>query len=193
MQKRFKAMALVAVALSLAAAAAIVPRLVAAPAVSVETALRKVTEDVAARWPTVAQVSPDAFAAMTASKDVVVFDVREEDEFSVSHIAGAKRVDADISADQFARLFGAAVVGKPVVVYCSVGLRSTKLAHRLTTELASLNAASVANLAGGIFGWHNEARPLVNQLGATDYVHPYDSTWGRLVKRQAMVRSEPAQ
>jgi 3-mercaptopyruvate sulfurtransferase SseA len=41
----------------------------------------------------------------------------------------------------------------------------------------------VSYLAGGIFQWANEERPLVDAAGnPTTRVHPYNRFWGRLLK-----------
>lgn len=122
------------------------------------------------------------------SDDWVVFDVREQDEFDVSHILGAIRVDPDIDGDTFLREFATVVEGKNVLFYCSVGRRSSELASRVNTPLLTKGSLSVSNLENGIFGWHNEYRPLMSQSTVTDFVHPYNRWWGRLIKRREMIR-----
>ena len=52
-------------------------------------------------------------------------------------------------------------------------------------------AQAVYNLDGGIFAWHNERRALTNAAGATDYVHPFDDYWGRLLERRDLIRTVP--
>ncbi|CAL1547774.1 unnamed protein product, partial [Lymnaea stagnalis] len=40
----------------------------------------------------------------------------------------------------------------------------------------------IYNLAGSIFQWANERRPMVDKHGnPTQYAHPYSSFWGRLL------------
>jgi len=68
-------------------------------------------------------------------------------------------------------------------VYCSVGRRSTELAERTKAQLLE-KGADIVNLQGGIFGWHNENRPLTSAAGVTDFIHPYDEYWKRWVKRK---------
>lgn len=113
---------------------------------------------------------------------VLIFDTRPPDEFRVSHIQGAVQIDPNMSAAEFVSRFKTQAAGKTVVFYCSVGMRSSILAERVASEID----APVYNLRGGLFGWHNEQRPLVSADGvsATDAVHPYDKTWGQLVARQ---------
>ncbi len=156
-----------------------------------ETPLQTVLADIAKRWPNVPRLSPDELSGMMASQDVVLFDVRSQAEYQVSRLKGAIRVDPDMDDGAFAAKFGSTVNGKPVVFYCSVGVRSSRLADRLR-NLTALGVSRAHNLTGGIFAWHNEARPLVDANGATQYVHPYDRKWGRLVDRKALTRSGPA-
>ena len=140
----------------------------------------------------VAQLSTQTFVAQLARRsDVLLLDVREEDEFAVSRLAGAVRVDPDIWRRTFMSKFGERVRGKTVIFYCSVGVRSSRLAERVQTALKEQGAKAVYNLDGGIFAWHNERRPLVNAEGETDFVHPFDSHWGQLVKRSEMTRTSP--
>ncbi len=67
---------------------------------------------------------------------------------------------------------------------------------RAKDQLLIAGAKDVQNLKGGIFRWHNQSRSLVNGSGTTDYVHPFNSEWGKLVKRQSKTRyksSSPVQ
>lgn len=124
-------------------------------------------------------------------EDVVLFDVREDDEFAVSRIAGALRVDPGIWRSTFMRRFSDSVRGKTVVFYCSVGVRSSKLAEAVQKQLKAQGALAVYNLDGGVFAWHNQSRPLVNGTGETPFVHPYDSHWGKLLDRRELLRTDP--
>ena len=121
----------------------------------------------------------------------LVLDAREKDEFAVSHIEGAKRVDPSIWHSAFMSKFGAMAKGKTVVIYCSVGERSSKMAKYVQQALMQNGAKGVYNLHGGIFKWHNEKRPLRATKGSTDFVHPYNKHWGQLVKRSDKLRYSP--
>jgi len=155
------------------------------PAAAIEpTTLDAVAADVAKRWPGIGHVSPAEVDALMRSGDVAVFDVRKRDEQEVSHLQGATLVDPDMPAPSFLARYGEAIKGKTVVFYCSVGVRSSKLADRVAAGLTHRGANAVTNLRGGIFAWHAERRPLENARGATDDVHPYDRNWGRLVERR---------
>lgn len=104
----------------------------------------------------------------------VLLDARTPEEYAVSHLPGARRVDPDAEAfpslDTLDR-------DAPVVVYCSVGYRSARVAKRL--RKAGFRNAS--NLHGSIFRWANEGRPVVRDGRRVREVHPYDDTWGALL------------
>jgi rhodanese-related sulfurtransferase len=157
--------------------------------VSTDFTLEAIEADVSKRFIEVAQISGDDLAAkMQAAKPPLIFDARDEAEYRVSHLAGAERVDPEIAADAFLAQHGAAVAGREVIFYCSVGMRSSSLAAEVQEGLVKAGATGVANLRGGIFGWHNAKRPLVDSAGATDFVHPYNDKWGALVARQDKAR-----
>lgn len=139
----------------------------------------------------VQHLSGEALAEELKGSNVLLLDVREKDEFAVSHIPGAERVDPSIWTSTFLNGFKDKAQGKSVVFYCSVGVRSSRLAERVQAALKAAGAKSVTNLDGGVFGWHNQKRALVNAQGATDFVHPFDSHWGKLVERKELVRTAP--
>lgn len=149
-------------------------------------ALSKIHSDIEQSYPALSHVSAAEMHALLAAKraDILLLDVRKDKEYAVSHIDGAIRVDPDITAAEFMALYGPQAAGKDVVLYCSVGRRSSRLAARLRRDLHASGAQSVSNLEGGIFNWHNKAQPLVSPAGATDHVHPYNRWWGRLVTRK---------
>jgi len=132
-----------------------------------------------------------AIAPELAGK-VVIFDVRERAEFEVSHIPGAIQVDPDLTAREFLSRFKS-VLDRPaagqsgptsVVFYCSVGVRSSKLASRVHKAGGDALRGRLHNLRGGIFRWHNESRDLVGPDGAGEgMVHGYDAYWSRFLTR----------
>ncbi|MEP0548867.1 MAG: rhodanese-like domain-containing protein [Rhodothermales bacterium] len=134
-------------------------------------------------FPAVASVSTDSLAAWLDDSTRVpplLLDARESEEYAVSHLPGALRVDPDASAEALAAaLPGDFDPARPVVVYCSVGYRSARIADRLETA----GARDVRNLDGSIFKWANEGRPVVRDGATVREVHPYDATWGRLLNR----------
>ena len=148
---------------------------------------------VAEHWPDVGHLSrPDLEHRLTADGDrTVLFDVRTEAEHAVSHLAGAIPVDPDIIAEAFVSRYGAGLAGKTVVFYCSVGVRSSRLALRVQDELERLGAVAVHDLSGGLFGWHDDGRALVDAGGPVDVVHGFSWRWSRLLERRALVRMPP--
>lgn len=153
--------------------------------------LATIEQDVVRRWPQIEQMRRPQLGRIieAGGEGLVLFDVRESDEHTVSRLPGAIQIDPAMTATEFMSAHGDTVQGKGVVFYCSVGVRSSILAARVKEELERAGAAKVLNLRGGIFGWHNDARPLVNSRGATDQVHGYDARWVRLVTRQSQIKS----
>ena len=153
--------------------------------------LDQVEQDVRQDYPTVTQMTPKSLAASAKDDNILLLDVREPAEFAVSHIPGAVRVSPDINRAEFLQRFTDKAINRHVVVYCSVGVRSSQLAEKMQNALLKTGVKSIKNLSGGIFRWHNEGRVLINRNGQTDYVHPYDEKWGRLVNRKDKTRYEP--
>ena len=138
-------------------------------------------------YKSVAHISAAHFSQLN-SNEVVIFDVREPEEFLVSHIAGAIQVAPNIEPSAFIDEYGGLLKGKSVVFYCSVGRRSSKLTNKLGDTLSQYGASSSQNLIGCIFSWVNQGRELISsgQL-VTTKVHPYNEFWGRLVDNKQSV------
>ena len=130
--------------------------------------LAEIEAAIARALPDVPHITPALLAErLAAGADVVVVDVRDAGEIAVSRIGGSVpssglRLDAH-SGD--------------VVLVCAVGVRSAMLASRLAGRHAG--ALRVANLSGGLFRWHGEGRPLVDDHGPTRAIHPYGPRWAR--------------
>ena len=108
----------------------------------------------------------------------VLLDARAPAEYAVSHLPGARRVDPGASAARLVSALGDLDRQRPVVVYCSVGVRSAGVAARL----AQAGFGHVSNLEGSVFRWANEGRPLVRDGRPVREVHPYNAAWGRLLR-----------
>ena len=157
------------------------------------TELAGVEAQVAAQFPSIKHMEPDALASLLASRQpIMIFDVREEGEYAVSHLSGAVRVEPGLDPTAFVADLGAAAQGKTIIFYCSVGMRSSHLASKSAPLLMASGVKSVNNLRGGIFRWSNEGRPLeigsappgkASNSGVT--VHPFNSKWGRLIEEPA--------
>ena len=106
----------------------------------------------------------------------LLLDIRTPAEFRVSHLRGARLVPYDsLATVQLADIDRR----RPVVVYCSVGVRSERMGERLH----ALGFQQVHNLYGGIFQWINDGLPVYNSTGITRNVHPYSTLWGAWLKR----------
>jgi len=158
---------------------------------STPTPLAEIEETVAERYDDIAHVGPEDLAKMQgADEDFILLDVREKREFEVSHIPGAIQIDPDARASDVKALLAeaGADADTPVVVYCSVGRRSSRLGSRVVD---GLEGRQVVNLRGGVFAWHNQTRPLENETGETDAVHPYNDKWGKLIERREGISYAP--
>lgn len=104
----------------------------------------------------------------------LLLDVRTAEEFAVSHLPGARRIEP--GSDPAETLAG---VEKEtaMVTYCAVGYRSGEMVRRLQ----ALGFANVRNLDGSIFAWANEGRPLVREGRPVSQVHPYGGFWTRFL------------
>jgi len=154
-----------------------------------EDSLSDIHASIASDYADVAQISAESLAKLDPDT-LLILDIREPAEYAVSRIPGAIWVNPSSTADTATIQIGD-VTGKQIIVYCSVGMRSSIFAEREQESLLANGAISVANLERGIFGWHNEGRELVDANGLTDVVHPYDAVWKRYVERDEKARYTP--
>jgi len=153
-----------------------------------DPALVNIHKQIQADFPSVEHINADDYANLN-TEEIVVFDVREPEEFAVSHLDGAIRVDPEISPDAFSEQIKDSLKGKTAVFYCSVGWRSSDLANRVSNVLEQEGVAASYNLSGGLFQWHNDDRPLMAETGdVTDAIHPFDADWGQLIKDQGAIQ-----
>lgn len=110
------------------------------------------------------------------TEGAVLLDTREPGEYEVSHIEGA----LNVGFDHF-DLQSVAHIPKdtPVIVYCSVGFRSEKIAEKMIGN----GFTAVSNLYGGIFEWVNEGHTVVCNGAPTSRVHAFDRIWGIWLRR----------
>ncbi len=123
-----------------------------------------------------------------APRDYLIFDVREKDEFEVSHLENAIWVDPDISAADFIKLHGDKISDKKAVFYCSVGVRSSRLVKRLNATQNSAQTHTLYNLENGIFGWHNQHETIYQKTDITPFIHPYNQLWKKGINRKELTR-----
>jgi len=108
-------------------------------------------------------------AVAARGENVVLIDVREAEEFAVSHIPGAINISSKSALLDFAKNSD-----RDIVLYCSVGRRSAKL----TEYLHGNGQSQASNFSGSIFEWANHGRALQNKEGPVKAVHPYNWYWG---------------
>ena len=127
-------------------------------------------------FPDVPQMSTERLATLLGQgEDVVLLDARSEEEFETSHLQGAARAENFRSARDILKARGEKPI---VVVYCSVGYRSSRLAR----QLRSRDVENVFNLEGSLFKWANEGRPVHRGGEPVQAVHPFDDDWGKLLE-----------
>jgi rhodanese-related sulfurtransferase len=167
--------------------------LAAAPAwAQGQLSLNELEADVARDYQDVSHLTPEQLeSAMRSPEKLLLLDARPDGEVGVSRLPGAIAVDPDIDSAAFLERFGALARGRDVVIYCSVGVRSSRLATRVRSALQARGAGRVANLRGGIFAWHNTGRPLQDVVGGTEWVHPYSSRWTYYLDFKELSRYEP--
>jgi rhodanese-related sulfurtransferase len=131
-------------------------------------------------WPEVPQMSTRELAERIATNNgarPLLIDVRTHQEYEISHLPGAVWAE---TPKQIASALREASDAQPVVLYCSVGVRSSKAAATLVRS----GRTNVYNLQGSIFQWANEGRTLVANDRAVHVVHPYNERWGVLLDPQ---------
>ncbi|MCE7992226.1 MAG: rhodanese-like domain-containing protein [Roseivirga sp.] len=108
---------------------------------------------------------------------LLILDVRQREEYEVSHLKGAVLAD-DVD-------FESLETDQRILVYCTVGFRSTELGTTLTNN----GFSHIYNLDGGLIGWKNQGQPVYNQREQpTDSVHVYSGLFGFLLKNGLAVR-----
>lgn len=106
---------------------------------------------------------------------VLILDTRERNEYEVSHISSAKFVGYDSFSSEVVSI-EIADHSMPIVVYCSLGIRSEDIGE----ELKKAGYTNVKNLYGGIFEWKNNDYPVIDSKGnETDEVHAFSRLWSR--------------
>jgi rhodanese-related sulfurtransferase len=150
--------------------------------------LSDIERAVAAIYP-VPEILASDVADNLGRREVVLFDVRDRQEFETSHLPGAINIDPDMMAERFLSEHGRDLQGRIVVFYCSVGVRSGSMVKRAMSAIAPYRPAATYNLRGGIFRWFVEGRNIVDAHGPATMIHPYDETWRGLLQRTLDARS----
>ena len=146
-----------------------------------------VDRQITKRFPELRWLDGPALASWRADgsrRQPVILDARTETEYSVSHLAGAVRIDP---YRPLLRPLEGVPVDTPIVVYASVGYRSARVAAWLQAQ----GYTDVQNLEGGIFRWANEEQPIFSQDAPATQVHPYQERWGLLLESSHRLAALP--
>lgn len=123
---------------------------------------------------------PYISVAVLATTNAVILDAREIKEYNVSHLKNA--ICVGFNNFDLTKTVSQLPVDKDtkIVVYCSLGIRSEQVAHKLIKE----GYTNVYNLYGGIFEWKNNDYQVIDTLGKqTKKVHTFDKNWSKWLKK----------
>ncbi len=140
----------------------------------------EVISDIRNKYPDVKQLRTDELYSWLTDPDnkpVIIIDARAKEEFHVSNISGSMNIPYDKDP---LKHFTCINPDSPIVVYCSVGYRSSILVGKLQ----DMGFTKVYNLEGSIFKWANEGKPIVQDKVTVHKVHPYNTHWGNLLERK---------
>lgn len=150
-------------------------------------ALGAVQRITARKFPAVLWLDPDELALWRSDSSraqPLLLDARTPAEYAVSHLDGATRIDPRRPVLRGLSGFSR---DTPVVVYCTVGYRSARVAQWLRRQ----GFRTVYDLAGGIFAWANQGRLMKADGRVVTTVHPYNELWGRLLVPRARADRPP--
>jgi len=117
-------------------------------------------------FPGLPSITAEELIRIRAEERPVVVDIREPQERAVSVIPGA------ITRSEFESR-KVEVVGRKIVVYCTVGVRSGRYGKQLQSE-----GFDVANLRGSLLAWTFAGGDLVDPSGEpTKRLHVYGRRW----------------
>jgi len=123
-------------------------------------------------------ITSDTLASIKNS--LILLDAREKGEFNVSHLqnalfVGFNHFNVNKTLEKLPK-----DKNVKIVVYCSLGVRSEIIAHKLIEN----GYTNVFNLYGGIFEWKNHNFKVIDTLGKpTNKVHAYNKEWGKWLKK----------
>ena len=144
--------------------------------------LEKFKTYIAHNYPDVSHVSTETVATwLSENQDLIILDIRQSQEFDVSHLQAAINIPPDTLIEEVVATRLKDIDNNHlIVVYCSIGIRSSKFAQKL----AKVGFTNIHNVNGSIFAWANENRPVYRGNNLTYKVHPYDNKWGQLLDPQ---------
>lgn len=121
-------------------------------------------------FPEVPDITVRQLTSLSEFKNAILVDVRTPEERAVSLIPEA------ISEDSLQLLPESALSGTPIIVYCTIGIRSGYATREMRKK-----GLKAFNLVGGILSWAAEGRLF--QMGPIrgKRVHIYSREWNFLV------------
>ena len=114
--------------------------------------------------------SEEGLECISDTKPIII-DARTPQEFKTSHLENALLFNQEL-IDTLSK-------ETPLLIYCTVGVRSNNLANQLSEKRIYRNL----RIKEGILGWANDELPLVNEQGAiTDKIHVYSKFFTSFLK-----------
>lgn len=124
------------------------------------------------KFPEARQISTAQLSEWLAQPEPpLLLDARAPQEYAVSHLPDANLTETEQKA---LALLQDTPKERHIVIYCSVGYRSSALAQKLQQA----GFTNVFNLEGSIFEWANEGKPVYQGKRQVSLVHPFDKKWG---------------
>jgi rhodanese-related sulfurtransferase len=114
----------------------------------------------------------DVKEAYKNKNSYIFLDAREISEYNTSHIKDALHIGYDNFNKSKLDLIPK---NQPIIVYCSIGYRSEKIA----VKLRKAGFQKVYNLYGSIFEWVNQGHPVYFQNKEVKKVHTYNKKWSK--------------
>lgn len=109
----------------------------------------------------------------------ILLDTRKKEEYLVSHLEKATWVGFDhFDIEQIQKEIPDTTT--PIVVYCSIGVRSEDIGEKLQKA----GYSNIKNLYGGIFEWKNQGNAVVDStMQPTERIHAFSKHWGKLLTK----------
>lgn len=170
-----------------------VPMLVCAETSS----LAQVEERVIKSFPSVPRMEVAQLLKARTAKNLppIIFDVRFQDQYEVSHIQGAIHLNPATKIEKFAELYGDLIRLNPqrkILFYCYVGYNSFAIAEKIRVAFPEW-AGRVYALNGGVFAWYNQKNLLIDSAGPTPLIYPHDFMWRGFLINPENISYEPRQ
>ena len=160
-----------------------VPRVLPSYSDNPIAALANLEQQINRDYPAVNQVSPSTAQQWidNDSPPPLVLDIREPQEYQVSHLPQAINVPPDTPVKQVIEQYlSTRQPGQKILAYCSVGVRSS----RYIQQLQGAGIKNTYNLQGSIFAWANQGFPVQQQGKTVQQVHGYDTQWEKYLLPQ---------